>query len=226
MKKMILMVGGLLIAAASFSQVSLGVQATGNLSTAKLEFPDGPDFTKKSVFGPGGGFVAQFAVNENLALRSGLNFLQHGVKVNSTEVEDGIGEFEIEAKTKLNYLQIPVYALYTKELSVGQLFVGAGPYANYGISGKSKLTYTLTDENGDKSSDSEETDAFKKDEDGGTSFKRFDMGAGAIAGIRFPNGLFANIGYQYSFTNSSSDSDEGGKYNNQGLQLSIGFFFR
>jgi len=226
MKSIILMAGGLLIAAASFSQVSLGVQATGNLSSAKLEFPDGPSFTKKAVFGPGGGVVAQFAINETLALRSGLNFLQHGVKINSTQVEDGIGEFEVEAKTKLNYLQIPVYALYTKELSIGELFVGAGPYANYGISGKSKLTYTFTDDNGDKESDSEETDAFKKDEDGGTSFKRFDMGAGAIAGIRFPNGMFANIGYQYSFSNSSSDGDEGGKYNNQGLQLSIGFFFR
>ena len=226
MKRMILMAGGLLIAAASFSQVSLGVQATGNLSTAKLEFPDGPDFTKKAVFGPGGGFVEQFAVNETFALRSGLNFLQHGVKVNSKEVEDGIGEFDIEAKTKLNYLQIPVYALFTKELSIGELFLGAGPYANYGISGKSKLTYTLTDENGDKLSDSEETDPFKKDEDGATSFKRFDWGAGAIAGLRFPNGMFANIGYQYSIGNISSDSDEGGKYNNQGLQLTIGFFFR
>ncbi len=226
MKRMILMAGGLLIAAASFSQVSLGVQATGNLSSAKLEFPEGPDFTKKSVFGPGGGFVVDYAVNEKFALRSGLNFLQHGVKINSTEVQDGIGEFQIEAKTKLNYLQIPVYALYTNELSVAKIFIGAGPYANYGISGKSKLTYTLTDENGDKLSDSEETDPFKKDEDGGTSFKRFDWGAGAIAGVRFPNGMFAHIGYQYSIANISSDGDEGGKYNNQGFQLSIGYFFR
>jgi hypothetical protein len=50
MKKMILMAGGLLLAAVSFSQVSLGVQATGNLATAKMEFPDGPDFKKKAGF--------------------------------------------------------------------------------------------------------------------------------------------------------------------------------
>jgi hypothetical protein len=223
MKRMILMAGGLLIAAASFSQVSLGVQVTGNLSSAKLEFPEGPDFTKKAVFGPGGGIVAQYAVNEKFALQSGVNFLQHGVKINSTEVQDGIGEIEIAAKTKLNYLQIPVYALYTNELSVAKIFIGAGPYANYGISGKSKYTYTLTDDNGDKLSESEETDAFKKDEDGATTFKRFDWGAAAIAGVRFPNGMFAHIGYQYSIGNISSDNES--KYNNQGFQLSIGYFF-
>ena len=110
MKKMILMAAGLLIAAVGFSQVSLGIQATGSLSTAKMEFPDGPDFKKKAVFGPGGGFVAQFAVNENFALRSGLTFLQNGVKVTSTEIQDGIGEFEIEAKKTLNYIKITFYS--------------------------------------------------------------------------------------------------------------------
>jgi len=224
MKKMILMAGGLLIAAVGFSQVSLGVQATGSLSTAKMEFPDGPDFKKKAVFGPGGGFVAQFAVNENFALRSGLAFLQNGVKITSTEIQDGIGEFELEAKTKLNYLQIPVYALYTKEVSLGEVYLGAGPYANYGVSGKSKLSYTYTDENGDKASDSEESDAFAKEEDGGTGFKRFDWGAGAIAGVRLPNGIFAQIGYQYSIGNISND--DASKYHNQGLQLSVGYFFK
>lgn len=224
MKRMILMAGGLLIAAASFSQILVGVQATGNLASAKVEFPDGPDFKKKAVFGPGAGFVAQFAVNEKFALRSGLNFLQNGVKINSTDVQDGIGEFEIEAKNKLNYLQIPVYALYTKEVSLVEIYAGAGPYINYGISGKSKITYTYTDENGDKATDSEESDAFKKEEDGGVGFKRFDWGAGAIAGIRFPGGMFAAIGYQYSFGNTSND--DASKYHNQGFQLSIGYFFR
>ena len=224
MKKMILMAGGLLLAVAGFSQVSLGVQATGNLATAKLDFPDGPDFSKKAVFGPGGGLVAQFAVNENFALRSGLTFLQNGVKMTSAMFQDGIGEIELEAKTKLNYLQIPVYALLTRELSLAQFYVGAGPYANYGVSGKSKLSYTYTDENGNKATDSEETDAFKKEEDGGTGFKRFDWGAGAIAGVRLPNGMFAQIGYQYSIGNISSDDES--KYHNQGLQLSVGYFFR
>lgn len=224
MKRMLLMAGGLLIAAASFSQVSLGVQATGNLASAKLDFPDGPDFKKKAVFGPGAGFVAQYAVSETFALRSGLTFLQHGVKLKSDFFQDGVGDINMEAKNKLNYIQLPVYALYTKKLTTIELFAGAGPYANYGVSGKSKLTYTYFDEGGEKVTESEEADAFKKEEDGGSGMKRFDWGAGAIAGIRLPNGLFANIGYQYSLGNTSKDDDS--KYHNQGLQLSIGYFFR
>lgn len=224
MKRMLLMAGGLLIAAASFSQVSLGVHATGNLATAKVDFPDGPDFSKKAVFGPGAGVVAQFAVNDQFALRSGLTYLQHGVKLKSSFVQDGIGDVEYEAKNKLNYLQVPVYALYTKKLTAIEIFAGAGPYANVGISGKSKLTYSYLDENGEKVSESEESDAFKKEEDGGSGLKRFDWGAGAIAGIRLPNGMFANIGYQYSFGNTS-DGDNS-KYHNQGLQLTVGYFFR
>lgn len=224
MKRMLLMAGGMLMAAASFAQVSFGVQATGNLSSAKMEFPEGPDFSKKAVFGPGAGLVAQLSVSDQFALRSGLNYIQNGVKVTSTFVQDGIGEVEFEAKNKLNYLQLPVYALYTKKLTAVELYAGAGPFAGYGIGGKSKLTYSYLDDNGDKVSDTEESDAFKKEEDGGAGMKRFDWGAGAIAGIRFANGMFANIGYQYSFGNTSSGDDS--KYRNQGLQLSIGYFFR
>jgi hypothetical protein len=51
--------------------------------------------------------------------------------------------------------------------------------------------------------------------------KKFDYGASALAGVRFNNGLFANLGYQLSL----ADISEGeGKYKNQGFQVSVGFF--
>jgi len=47
-------------------------------------------------------------------------------------------------------------------------------------------------------------------------------GAGALAGIRLNNGVFANIGYQLSLTDISEGD---GRYKNRGLQLSVGYFF-
>lgn len=226
MKKVWTVLAGVVITATSFAQFSFGVQGIVNLSNATLKIEDGQNVTKEMRILPGAGLFAQFAVNEKISLRSGVNFLQHGITVNTTIPIPGgtIPSVKASAETKLNYLQLPVNLLYTTSSEKLQFFAGAGGYLNYGISGKTKSNVQYID-NGNLEVHEEETDAFKKDADGNPGFKKADWGLGALAGVKFNNGLFANLGYQYSLSDISN-ADDGGEYKNRGLQLTIGYFFK
>jgi Outer membrane protein beta-barrel domain len=221
MKKIILSAAAIILSLAGFAQFSFGVQATGNLATASVKDPQDFDFSKTSKVLPGAGVVVQYAFNQHIAVRSGVNYLQNGVKLKATA--DVITNMNVVVENKLNYIQVPVNVLYTKSVSEWQFFAGAGGFVSYGISGKSKgkLSYTMPD--GHEAVTIEEVKAFKKEEDGGAGLKRFDAGIGALAGVRLANGIFANVGYQLSLTNISRDEDV--KYKNRGLQLTVGYFF-
>ncbi|MGG9964184.1 porin family protein [Ferruginibacter sp. SUN106] len=226
MKKLITILAGIVLSASAFAQLSIGVHGTGNLSSAALNTDNFIHPVKKARVLSGAGIVVNFAASEKVSLRSGINFLQHGVKItNSIESDPGNGFtiIKFEGTTDLNYLQVPVNILYTIPVNNFQLFAGGGPYCSFGISGKVKST-TTTIFNGTTEIIKSEQDAFKKEADNGAGFKRADYGVGAVAGIMLPNRLYGNIGYQLSFANI--DDEEGGKYKNRGLQLTIGYFFQ
>ena len=150
---------------------------------------------------PGAGVVAEMQLTDHVALRSGINFLQNGVKVNSTHpgvpgVSDAV---KLEAATTLNYLQLPVNVLYMSSGNAIKFYGGGGPYISYGIGGKLKTTTTTELTTGEKEVEKEETKAFAKDPNGNSYFKRVDVGLGLLAGVKFPSGIFANVGYQFSF---------------------------
>ncbi len=226
MKKVITILAGMVLSASTFAQLSIGVHGTGNLSSASLNTDDFIHPVKKARILPGAGIAVNYAVSEKISLRSGVNFLQHGVKItNSAEGDAGNGFtiVKFEGTTVLNYLQVPVNILYTIPVNNFQFFAGGGPYYSFGISGKAKSTITTTF-NGTTEIVKTDQDAFKKQADNGAGFKRTDYGVGAVAGIKLPNGLYGNIGYQLSFANINDAED--GKYKNRGLQLTIGYFFR
>ena len=214
---------GVVTTVSSFSQLSIGVQGTGNLSDASIEASDIFSPSKKTRVMPGAGIVADIQVNPSLMLRTGLNYQQQGITLKATfpGVPGEINEISTEAKLNLHYLQVPLNVLYTTK-GATSFFVGGGPYVSFAVSGKTKseTTYRYTD--GTVETEKEEADLFEKDEDGNTSFKRTDFGLGAIAGVKLPGGFFANVGYQYSLANLSKDEDA--KYRNRGLQLTIGYY--
>lgn len=224
MKKLVILFTGIVITSASFSQVSIGIQGIGNLGSAKVKAEDlaSPSKTVKAM--PGAGIVADVSLNNNFMVRTGINFLQNGVKIKITQpgTPGEIDAQKIEASTKLNYLQVPLYAAYISSGELIKFYAGAGPYVSYGIGGKLTSTVTTEYTSGDKDVQKDETSPFKKDGEDGAAFKRFDAGVGAIAGIKFPNGIFANVGYQFSLTNINNDN--AGVYKSRGLQLSIGYF--
>ena len=223
MKKIFLLAIAAIVTTAAFSQVNWGIQAHGNLARTSLSGEGTEAFKKSSIIGIGAGVVADAKLSDQLSLRTSLNLLQKGGKL---EFEgDGEGDSFItsmSATNKLFYAELPVNLVYNVNLSSGKLFFGAGPSLGYGLFGKSKVIYTNPFDPSEK--EEEETDAFKKEEDGGAGFKRFDFSANAIAGYQFNNGLFVNAGYKLGLGNLM-ESEDGESIKNRGLQLTVGYFF-
>ena len=218
MKKMTLVAIALCLGMAGFAQVKFGVQAIGTLSDASVKVTDQLDFSKETNITPGGGLVAEFDLGETVSLRTGINYLQHRLTLDSKNDPD----FQATAENRLHYLQLPVNVLYNVPVGTHTFFVGAGGFINYGISGESVQTIRETELDGSVTVSKETLKAFNKTEDNGADLKRVDAGVGALVGIRLSSGIFANIGYQLSLTNSSRDE---GSYKNRGLQLGVGYFF-
>lgn len=224
MKKFLLLFTAVALSVVGFSQFSIGVQATGALNTALVKSEYDIDYTKKMKPGQGAGVVLEYHFNEKIGIRSGVSFTQHG---SDLEV---LWEVENDMKTRLeatlNYLQIPVTVTYSFPAQNSRFFVGAGGYVGYGVGGKLKATLSSLDGEGQEMVFIEELKAFKKTEDGGGNFKKGDVGITAIAGVEFKSGWFVNAGYQFGLSNINMDEDPGNKYNNRGLHLTVGYFFK
>lgn len=87
MKKMMLAVIGMIITMAGFSQFKFGVQAMGNISSATTKIEPSVKFTKTAVALPGAGVVAQFDASYKICVRTGINYLQHGVAIAEAKLD-------------------------------------------------------------------------------------------------------------------------------------------
>jgi Outer membrane protein beta-barrel domain len=222
MKKILLLLSVTMVSAVAFSQLSIGLQGTGSVTDAKIKTAADLNYKKKMKAMPGGGIVLQYGLNKHFAIRSGISYAQQGVSVTTTL--DDISKMQVKLESRLHYVQVPLNFLYTVPLSRIQLYAGAGGYINYGIDGNMTATLTHTMPDGHQASSVEKTDAFKKEEDGGSGFKKTDWGLGGIAGIRFGK-VFVNAGYQLSLSNIDV-GQENQEYKNRSLQITIGYFFR
>lgn len=220
MKKIIGALAGIILSTAGFTQVQIGIQGSGNLATAKVKFDNDFDYNKTMKAMPGAGIVAQFNLNKNLAIRSGVNYVQNGVVLKASV--DGETSMRLKLENNLHYIQIPVSLLVQLPVSSVKFYAGAGAFFNYAISGTTKSTVTYIDVDGEEVTETEKVDAFKKSEDGGAGLKKTDYGVSALAGLQFGK-FFANVGYQLSLSNIADT--ENGEYKNRGLQLTIGRFF-
>jgi len=118
-------------------------------------------------------------------------------------------------KLKLNYLQIPVNFVYNAPLGFGKVFIGAGPYAAYALSGK------VQDIVGNNTVSVDVT--FGDDAD--SDFKRMDFGATALAGVKFSNGLLLNVSYDLGLSNISPGLSGDASIKNRVFGISAGFSF-
>ncbi|HEY0039286.1 MAG TPA: porin family protein [Flavisolibacter sp.] len=225
MKKIIFLAVAAVVSTAAFSQVKWGVQGIGNLSSVSVKADGAEMFKKSSNIGFGVGVSSEIPLSSQVSLRPSLNLLQKGGKLKSAfDMDGGDGSMfpSIEIDNKLYYAELPVTLVYNVNLSTGKLFFGAGPSVGFGLFGKTKVTSTNPLDPSEK--EEEEIDAFKKDEDGESPYKRFDLSANAIAGYQWKSGLYVNAGYSLGLSNMI-ESEDGESMKNRGLQLTVGFFF-
>lgn len=212
MKKFLLSLGAavLLVGAAS-AQVSYGLKAGVNLSKLKYSASGGGvnasiTSDNSTTFYVTGYVDAPFA--PNFSFQPGLSLQGKGGAFKS----DDESMFDEDLKMNLMYLEIPLNVVYYIPTGVsGSVFLGAGPYAGFAVSGKQKY-----------GSLSEDID-FGSDED---QMKRFDAGANFLAGYRLTNGLLFNVGYGLGLVNTRNAPDGvDGSQKNRVLSFGIGFQF-
>ncbi|WP_329903750.1 porin family protein [Porphyromonas pogonae] len=146
--------------------IGLRVQAGLTLSMIK-GFGDGTMHPGYTV-----GVSYDIPVNQYFSVRPGLRFINKGenTKYGDTKI-----------KVSPSYLEMPIYATFTFETGCeSNVYLGAGPYFAYGITGKAKAS------SGNIASGVTEIDLFSKHNNGDQKpFKNFDAGLSGVVGFEY-----------------------------------------
>src|SRR4051812_49403463 len=215
MKKVFLLAAATIVASVSFSQVKFGVQVIGNAGSASIKSEELSNFKKPMKIGFGAGVVADIPLQNNLGVRTSVNFLQ---KKSSVEFATPGTDKKSTINSTLNYVEVPVNLVYKIPMKGASVYFGAGPSFGYGISGKLKFQgYEAI--GGVVHAIDESTEAFTKEDKGGAGMKRFDISANVNAGVQFDNGLYVNAGYLAGLSNLTEGD---GQYKNRGILMTVG----
>jgi hypothetical protein len=111
----------------------------------------------------------------------------------------------------LNYLEIPINAIYKIEVGSSKLCINAGPYLGYALSGKTSI-----------GEESESLAVGSSDDD---DLKALDYGFNIGAGIEINDAITIGLQYGLGLANLFIDSDNGYKLNNRVIGISVGYMF-
>lgn len=202
------------------AQFKFGVRAGFNLTNLSGKDFNGDKLSgdDKGKFKPGFqiGVVGEYSFSEAFAIQPGILYSQQGTVWKYTDEEN-----DYKDKANLNYIQIPINAIYKIDLGGTKLLLQAGPYLGYGLGGKWKEW-----KNGDKidldSDDSKIKMGGNEDED---LFKAFDFGIGLGAGVQF-NSFQVGVGYNIGLVNiEHQEEDSKSTFKNNGLALTLTYMF-
>jgi len=180
---------------ASAQEVTYGPEVGINLANVSGDLPN-------TDMKPGikAGAVVNLPAGGGFYIQPGLFFSQKGYKTSI---------LGIEAKTTINYIELPVNVLYRLDLgNAGGIFASAGMYAAFATNGKVK--------SGDLSHDID----FGGD---AGEMKRFDYGANFGLGYETPWGVYVRGQYGLGLANLSNDDDF--KMKNNTIQITLGYLF-
>lgn len=186
MKKLLLTIGAaFLVAAGAQAQTGYGLKAGLNLGKYSNFGDDQSSNTSFYVTG-----FADLPIAPQFSIQPGVSLQGKGTKF--------VGYYEdldVEADASINTMsiEIPVNAVYYIPAGAGDVFLGAGPYIGFNVSGKEKLKGEVGDYNGATEWDMEIGN--EKD------LKLLDAGLNFMAGYRLNNGLLINAGYGLGLTN-------------------------
>jgi len=124
-----------------------------------------------------------------------------GVELINKKSKDG------GSKVNLVYLEVPLYALYRKDLVTGQIFGGLGPFFAYGIGGKTKETFSGSKFN-----------SFDKD----FGYKPLDFGITLTAGYQLPNGFRFRLATDRGLANLQR-GNSGNKAKNVSYSINVAY---
>ena len=218
--KLLIVVMFLSLGAKSFGQVKFGVKAGLNLANMTIKSDLATSDTKMKM-GIHLGGVGEYALSDVFSVEAGLLFSTKGAKF-TFDGEDGSGNvIKITETLGLNYLEIPINAIYKKELSGLKIFGFAGPYLGYALSGKSK-----SDEAGSKDYTIKfgSKKATATDPTSGDDMKGLDFGLNIGAGVDI-KGITISLQYGLGLSNLAVYTDGGNTEKNKVIGISVGYKF-
>ena len=222
MKRLALMTLGLifLLPFLSDAQISIGVH--GGIHTNKVQVtgiaeawkPKNDYFTSYNF-----GIFAEIPMLNGFSFQPGLNFVEKGFRVNANTDFD-LGDINIpigvEARPRLNYLEMPLLLKYTYGEGPMRIYGFAGPHFSYAMDGKVDLIARAIvdfkigtiDMNLDNN-----------------IYERFEVGGIVGLGTNFDTGpvqTFIQGSFQHGFTNMLDDPIIDIRLRNYGFNLTAG----
>lgn len=189
----------------SNSGVKFGIKAGVNFAKIAYSGEDDEDtdgYKAQTSFQFGG--YADIPVGTSFSIQPGLTLSGKGEKYEESETG-----YSYKESVNIMYLEIPVNAVY----KIGGIYLGAGPYAAFALSGKYKVEETDEPK-------VEDDIKFGSDED---QMKGTDFGVNFLAGYELTNGLNFGVNYGLGLSNLSNSND--GKAKNSVFSVTVGFSF-
>ena len=207
------------ITASLFGQVSIGAKAGIYRSDISVQginnniLPATQGITDISL-----GVVSEIIVGENFGFQPELNYEKSGFKIsegldlNVFNIPLPVG---VKAKTKVDYLSMPLLAKYKIGTGPVKGYVTAGPNFRYALKGEVQTFATVLID----------IPVFSQDINfSGENVNRLDVGGIIGAGVTFDSGpgqLFLDARYNHGFTQVDNFSFADLKINNTGLGFNI-----
>lgn len=219
MKKQVLVLLALFGTLSTYAQVSFGVKAGFNSASIS-----GGEGAKRLAAWHAGG-IADISLAENFSLQPQLLVSVKGAKTEGYEMPSpvpGVDPISVPGtKISLTYLEVPVNFLYKHEAGAGSIFVGAGPYVGFGLTGKVKADVDGA-EDVDIKFDGKKAEDLEGETEEAVHLKRLDAGANFLAGYELKNGLLFSVNYSLGLTKISPDGGDG---KNGYFGISVGYLF-
>lgn len=240
-KKIMLTVSALAIGAASFAQstvptneppmqVKVGIKGGLNLSNIS-NHNDGSTDNNKMLPGWNAGLIVDLPLAPILSLQPGVFYTTKGTKIESGSKGSSTDPY-YKSTTNPSYIEVPLNLVAKLPLGdyTNKFFVGAGPYAAFGVAGKNKWTGSFAGVEGSGSS------TIKWDDDtpfnsgdpnqGYDKLKRFDWGVNILTGFELNDFIIsAQYGLGFNKIYSGADDQRNDKSKNRVLTFSVGWFF-
>jgi len=208
MKKSLLSLGVLLAAIGGVqAQTEYGLKAGVNLG----EYTHSPGQSVNTSFYVTG--YADLSVAPNFSIQPGVSLQGKGNKY----VAEYGNIANVDATVNVMSIEIPVNAVYYIPTGdAGKVFLGAGPYIGFNVSGKAKFK-------GSSGSLSVDESVNLKLSGSNKDLNVIDAGLNFMGGYKFSNGFLLNAGYNLGLTNIAYKSP---KINaNRVWQFGVGFQF-
>ncbi len=169
------------------------------------------------------GGVIDIALAEVFSIQPGLLYTNKGIRT-----ERSLPVFGTTTTTfNPQYLELPVNLVFKAPISeTSRFFVGAGPYAAMGISGKYKLKSDLGSRSYDIEFNDDDPLTQEQEDAGAYKVRKFDYGVNVLAGLELDRFVIsANYGLGLAKIYASDDNSDNDKNKHRVLSLSVGIKF-